>query len=63
LVEILQAQTTIGIASRFLNDVFNVTDVVVMSYKFPQPEGFQNMQPFSIQCLSNDPVELQIKTR
>lgn len=63
LMDILKAQSTIGVASQFLNDVFGVTDVVVTSYSFPQPEGFQNMQPFSINCLSNDPIELQIKTR
>ena len=63
LMDILKAQTTIGIASRFLNDIFGINSVVVMSYSFPQPEGMQNTQPFQIRCLSNDPIELQIKTR
>jgi hypothetical protein len=63
LVEILKVQDTVPIASRFLNDVFNITNVVVVGYSFPQPEGTPNTQPFSIQCLSNDPIELEIKPR
>lgn len=63
LIDILKVQSTIPIVSRFLNDVFGITNVVVVGYSLPQMEGTPNTQPFSIQCLSNDPVELEIKPR
>lgn len=60
LKEYLDAETTIGISSRFLNDIFEVTNIVVESYSFPQVEGFQNMQFFEVSAISDDPLELTV---
>jgi len=63
LVEILKVQNNIEIASRFLNDYFSITNIVIASYSLPENEGFQNVQAFEINAYSDEPVELAIKTR
>lgn len=61
LVNILKVQKEIEVASRYLNDVFNITNLVVESYSFPQTQGYQNIQAFEINCISDDPIELTIR--
>lgn len=60
LKEYLEAETAIGIASRFLNDVFDVQTIVVESFSFPQLEGTQNVQLFEVSAVSDDPIELTV---
>jgi hypothetical protein len=38
--------------------LFNVYNVVVESYNLPQQIGFQNQQVFSINAISDEPIEL-----
>ena len=61
LVEILKVQDNLEIASRFLNDRFGITNLVIMSYSLPENEGFQNMQAFEINAVSDEPIELILK--
>lgn len=60
LREYLDAETTIGVAGRFLNDLFDITDIVVEGYNFPQAEGAQNYQLFEINAVSDNPIELTV---
>lgn len=57
LVQILRAPVAINIISEFLN-WFDIHSVVVTDYSFPQTEGVRNVQEFSINLLSDVPVEL-----
>lgn len=59
----LEAETTLEINSRFLNDIFDITNIVVESFSFPQREGFQNQQAFEISCISDEPLELTVLTQ
>jgi len=60
LREFLEVEDSIGIASRFLNDVFEVQEIVIDSFSFPQVEGFQNVQLFEFSAISDDPIELTV---
>ncbi|MCP4503693.1 MAG: hypothetical protein GY822_27510 [Deltaproteobacteria bacterium] len=63
LVKILKVQDNLPIASRFLNEYFDITNIVVASYSLPENEGFQNVQAFEINAYSDEPVEISIKSR
>tara|TARA_R110002074_G_scaffold31540_2_gene88553 strand:- start:6817 stop:7464 length:648 start_codon:yes stop_codon:yes gene_type:complete len=60
LTEYLEAETSIGVASRFLDDIFNIQNIVVESFSFPQVEGTQNVQLFEVSAVSDDPIELTV---
>ena len=51
---------TLEIVSPFLNDYFNIYNIVIESYDFPQEMGSQSKQPFSLNCCSDTPVEIQL---
>lgn len=57
LIQILKSPVAISFISEFLN-WFDIHDVVVESFDFPQTEGVRNAQQFTISCLSDTPVEL-----
>jgi uncharacterized protein (UPF0333 family) len=57
LVQILQAPTSIAVVSEFLQ-LFGITDLVIASYSLPQTKGYENIQQFQIDCLSDTPIEL-----
>lgn len=60
LVAFLRYQQSLGINSAFLNDVFGIFELVVMSYSMPQKEGEISQQEFEINCKSDKPVEVLI---
>lgn len=60
LREYLEAEVSIGIASRFLDDIFDIQNLVIENFSFPQKEGFQNTQFFEISAVSDDPIELTV---
>ena len=60
LTEYLEAEASIGVASRFLDDIFNIQNIVVESFSFPQVEGTQNVQLFEVSAVSDDPIELTV---
>jgi Domain of unknown function (DUF6046) len=57
LHQALSSPTTLTIACDYLR-LFNVYSLVVTGFRFPQSEGFQNMQSFEIDCISDAPEEL-----
>ena len=63
LVEILKVQRSLEVACPYLNDRFDITDIVVETYSLPQKEGFENTQMFEINAVSDEPIELSIRTR
>jgi hypothetical protein len=55
---------TVDTALKVTSPVLNLLDIhymVVKDIKFPEVEGYNNMQPYVLQCLSDNPVELEIK--
>lgn len=42
--------------------LFNINYIVIEDYDFPAIEGFQNIQPFKIDAVSDRPVELKLRT-
>lgn len=57
LLSVLKQEASIRIVSDYLR-MFDVYELAVTDYSFPQNEGFQNVQLFEINALSDDPVEL-----
>jgi hypothetical protein len=60
LVAICKAQKSLKIANNYL-DRIGITEIVIESYSFPQREGFRDNFFFSINAVSNKPIELRIK--
>lgn len=57
--EICKAQRSLEVTSKFLNDIFDIKDIVIESYNIPQVEGVRNQQPFSITASSDVPIDLE----
>jgi hypothetical protein len=57
LFELLKKPLSIKVASPFLQQ-FGIYDIAITDYSFPQQEGYQNMQLFDINALSDLPIEL-----
>ena len=56
----INCQRSIGITSRVFN-ILNIHNIVVKSVRLPALEGYMNIQPFEIECVSDEAVELLIK--
>ena len=61
LTRICNLQQEVGVISPLLNVVFGITHLVIESYSFPMTEGSQNVQHFSLSCVSDKPVQLRIQ--
>lgn len=48
------------VESEFLQ-LFDIYNLVIESYSFPEEEGYLNMQFFELQCVSDKPIELIIE--
>lgn len=59
LLDVCKEQVSVGVVSEFLQR-FDIYDLVVESYRFPQKEGTINVQFFELDCVSDEPVELRI---
>jgi hypothetical protein len=55
-----EAKTAIPITCKLLQ-YFEINEVVIDSYNFPRMEGYAGVQPFELDCLSDEPLELIIK--
>lgn len=42
-------------------NLLDIHNVVIKDLKIPEVEGYNNIQPYLLQCLSDDPIELLIK--
>jgi len=61
LMKFLIYDQSIPITSPYLNDVFDIFEVVVMDYEVPQTEGGQSYQKFEINFVSEKPLEVLIQ--
>jgi hypothetical protein len=59
LQQILKAPVAVDIVSRYLNS-FGIYKLVIENYELPQRPGHHNTQVFTLQCVSDDPFELEI---
>lgn len=57
LVELFQFQNALQCVSPFLQ-LFGIYNLVVTDYRLPQQEGFQNVQLFECNAISDKPIEL-----
>jgi hypothetical protein len=60
LVKLCKQPQEIGVVSPYLNSVFGIFHLVIQSYSFPMTEGYQNLQHFDLNCISDRSVELTI---
>lgn len=60
LKKICDVPSSIAVVSAWLQQ-FDINNIVIESFSFPQKEGFYNTQLFEINALSDLPVELFIK--
>jgi hypothetical protein len=58
MVKLFKLEREIKVSSNFWLP-FNITDVVVVNYRFWEVAGFYNMIPFEITMLSDEPVEIK----
>lgn len=61
---VINAQKTagaLGITSRVFN-LLDIHNIVILDAKFPAVEGYMNMQPFELTCLSDYTTILEIKS-
>lgn len=57
LKDLCKLQKSIEVTSPLLQ-LFEIYNLVIQSYNFPQKEGFQNVQLFELSTLSDAPLEL-----
>lgn len=60
LKRILEIEKEIKCISEYLQ-IFGIYNLAVESYRFPQREGFQNMQLFEITASQDEPIELKVE--
>lgn len=61
LVEFLRRDQSLGVVSTFLNNIFDINELVIKDYAFEQSEGSQSHQKFEILAYSEKPVEVLIQ--
>ena len=59
LIQVCLAKASIEVVSNFLQR-FSIHNLVIMDYDFPQVVGLQNSQQFTLNCISDNPLETQI---
>lgn len=60
LYQVLKAPIAIEINSWYLS-IFEIYNLVIDNYNIPQVEGGYSNQPFTLNCVSDLPVELKIR--
>lgn len=61
LVNYLRFSQSLGIVSKYLNEIFDIDEVVVYDFKLEQTEGSYSYQKFEMDCWSDKPVEVLIQ--
>lgn len=61
LQSICNAEVAIEVQCAYLQDFFQIGNLVVQYASFPQLEGNITVQPFELKCLSDEPVILKTK--
>ena len=62
LISICNAPNELEIVSWFLQ-MFGINNIVIESFDFVQQEGYQSCQLFTMQCVSDEPIQLQSVNR
>lgn len=57
LIALCSVPESLKVASKFLQ-LFDVNNIVIDEFSFPQSEGFQNVQPFELTCSSDTDIRL-----
>lgn len=60
LIELCKVQDSIAVVCKYLQR-FSIYNLVIESYDLPQTEGSHTIQAFTLNCLSDEPVELILK--
>lgn len=60
LHDIFKINAELQVTTPVLN-LLDIHNIVIESLRLPEVEGYNHIQPFVIQCLSDEPVELIIK--
>jgi len=60
LHQVFKVEAELQVLSPVLN-LLDIHNLVIKDIKFPEVEGYSNIQPFVLQCLSDEPLELVIK--
>jgi hypothetical protein len=61
MVDLFNKNESLAVTSNVLNDVFGIYNIVMEQADFRLMEAIENTQPFSIRCVSDDPIELIYK--
>jgi hypothetical protein len=59
LAQICKLPEAIEVVGEFFQ-LFDIHNLVIEEYDFPQRQGYQNMQAFNIKAVSDDPIELKL---
>jgi len=59
LINILKIPQSIKIFSNFVN-MFGISEIVITDYSLPQQEGLRNQQAFTINAISDAPINLEV---
>lgn len=59
LKNICRLEKEVAVSSNFL-DVFDITYVVINDYTFSEKVGSRNEQPFTINMISDEPIEIKV---
>ena len=60
-IQVLKSPVALGVVSKFLQ-LFNINDLVITDYGLPQQKGYENVQLFQINALSDIAIELELRT-
>lgn len=59
LINICKVPQSIKIFSNFIN-MFGISEIVITDYSIAQQEGLRNQQPFTINAISDAPINLEV---
>lgn len=61
LMAVINSKVAIGISSQVFS-LLDIHNIVIEDWRFPAVEGYQNMQPFELDCSSDETAELEIRS-
>ena len=59
-INIMKKNGSIIVTNKRLNDIYNISEIVVNSYNLPTVEGLTNLQPFTFTAISELPKDFQL---
>jgi hypothetical protein len=60
--QLIKKQSELKVDSCRMLSMFGVQFLAIESYDFPTVEGFQNMQPYQLNCVSDSTIDLNLNT-